>query len=86
MLKTLFDICKKDCRSTTGSNIHGCLSLLSKTDFGDLNKDDFNSLSYYPLSDDDQWKKEFFECAIAEKECGTFNPDDNDLFSLICIN
>ena len=47
---------KKDVRSLTGSNLRNIMILAGKSSVEDVTVEDVDSISYFNLSEDEQWK------------------------------
>ena len=86
LLRSLFNICKKDVRSKTGTNIKETLQLTEKPTFEDMNRNDFNVLDYFPLEEEEEWKREFIEYAMQAREVRILDEEEEELFTSICVN
>ena len=82
----LFNICKKDGRSNTGTNIRETLRMTKKFNYEDLNNLDFDALEYFPLEEDDIWKIEYIKHAMKEREVRVLDDEEEEIFTSICIN
>ena len=54
--------------------------------FEDMNRNDFNVLDYFPLEEEEEWKREFIECAMQEREVRFLDEEEEELFTSICVN
>ena len=46
----------KDVRSVTGSNMRNIMILVGKTKVEDVKLEDLNSITYFPLAEEEEWK------------------------------
>ena len=56
VLRKAFEICKKDCRTTTGSNIRNIMLESKVNSFDQLSKTDLKMLEFHPTPQEDQWR------------------------------
>ena len=56
VLRKTFEICKKDCRTTTGSNIRNIMLESKVNSFEQLSKTDLKMLKFHPAPQEDQWR------------------------------
>ena len=54
--KILLQTIKRDCRSTTGSNLRNILMLTTKDDISDLVPSDVLQMEYHPVNANDEWR------------------------------
>ena len=73
-------------RSKTGTNIKETLQLTEKPTFEDMNRNDFNVLDYFPLEEEEEWKREFIEYAMQAREVRILDEEEEELFTSICVN
>ena len=87
----LLQTIRRDCRSTTGSNLRNILLLTSKDDISELVPSDVDKMVYQPVNPSDVWKinmvKELIDVKWGQAVVENLsNSDIEDIIEDICIS
>ena len=86
ILKTLLSTIELDTRSTTGKNLREIMLRVDKLSIYDVTMTDCDVIQYFPRPQEDQWKIEFLQLMMAEREQGYLDESDQALFDYLCEN
>ena len=87
----LLQTIKRDCRSTTGSNLRNILLLTSKDDISDLVPSDVSKMEYQPVNANDEWRismvKELIDVKWGQAVIGNLSDNEvDDIIEDICTS
>ena len=87
----LLQTIKRDCRSTTGSNLRNILLLTSKDDISDLVPSDVSEMKYQPVIANDEWRismvKELIDVKWGQAVIGNLSDNEvDDIIEDICTS
>ena len=86
LLKVLKEVTERDTMSRTGRNLREILLITGKNDISELSKSEVDNLSYFPMSQEDEWKLELINMLLEEQESSGLDDDSSDLLNLLCTN
>ena len=89
-VRTFFHELKRDCSSTTGSNLRRIMRLVGKDDNNDMHINDINSIGFCPVKNEDEWRIMFIkELLDARSKQNIIDNFDNDeiwnILDHVCI-
>ena len=87
----LLQTIRRDCRSTTGSNLRNILLLTSKDDISDLVPSDVSKMEYQPVNANDEWRismvKELIDVKWGQAVIGNLSDSEvDDIIEDICTS
>jgi hypothetical protein len=84
-VQALFNILKRDCSSTTGSNLRRIMRLVGKDDINEIQIKDLSPLQFCPVKKEDEWRvnivRELLEAK--SKQVNINNMDNDDISSIL---
>ena len=84
ILRTLFSEIQYDVRSNTGRNLRILMIQLEKSDINQIHISDIESLPYFDLAEDEEWRLEMLKHLLEEREEGPLNEEDLEWLNYLC--
>ena len=90
-VQTFFHKLKRDCSSTTGSNSRRIMRLVGQDDVNDMPINDINTIGFYPVRNEDEWRimfiKELIDARSKQIIIDNFDNDEiSNILDHVCIS
>ena len=86
ILRTLFSEIQYDIRSNTGRNLRMLMIQLDKSDINQIQISDIESLPYFDLAEDEEWRLEMLKHLLKEREEGPLSEEDLEWLNYLCCD
>ena len=86
ILKMLLSEIELDVTSTTGSNLRNIMLETSKSTVREVDLSDVNSLMYFKLGDEEEWRVEMLKYLLAERLEHQLDSEEEEWLEFLCID
>ena len=86
ILKTILLNIERDVRSTTGLNLRLLMRESDKCDISEIQKSDIETLPYFQLGEDEEWRIGMIRHLLEEIQQGPLDQEDQEWLQHLCCN
>ena len=86
ILRTLLSEIEWDVRSTTGQNLRMLMLETKKCDISEVQLSDLETLPYWQLSEDEEWRVGMLQHLLEEREMGPLDNEDLEWLQYLCCD
>ena len=86
ILRTLFSEIQYDVKSNTGKNLRMLMIHADKSDINQLQISDIDSLPYFDLAEDEEWRLEMLKHLLEEREEAPLSEEDQEWLEYLCCD
>ena len=86
ILKTILFEIERDVRSTTGQNLRALMQESDKSDISEIQLSDIETLPYFQLADDEEWRTEMLQHLLEERQQGPLDQEDLEWLQYLCCD
>ena len=86
ILRVLFSEIQDDVKSTTGRNLRMLMIHTDKSHINQLEVSDIESLPYFDLAEDEEWRIKMIKYLLEEREGGPLSTEDMEWLDYLCCD
>ena len=86
ILRALLSETQHDARSNTGKNFREIMIQTSKSDISEIQVSDIESIQYFELAEDEEWRVEMLRHLLEEREKSPLDDEDLEWLSYLCCD
>ena len=86
ILRVLLSEIEHDVRSITGGNLRMLMIQLKKSDIRQIAPSDTESLPYFDMAEDEEWRIQMLRHLLEERESGPLDAEDMEWMEYLCCN
>ena len=86
ILRALLSETQYDARSNTGKNLREIMIQTSRSDISEIQVSDIESIQYFELAEDEEWRVEMLRHLLEEREKSPLDDEDLEWLNYLCCD